>query len=98
LFRTIGVASLCTYVSNLRRVLQPGWTPRARPTVLHPRTPGYLLDSRGVEFDVHRFTGYAAAAREALGRADPQKAFTAFDAALGLWRGRARSCAIPGDG
>jgi DNA-binding SARP family transcriptional activator len=83
------IASLRTYVSNLRRVLEPGRTPRARTTVLHTRTPGYLLDSRGVEFDVHRFTDYAAAGREALSRADPQEAFTAFDAALGLWRGRA---------
>ncbi|MGH3766103.1 MAG: FxSxx-COOH system tetratricopeptide repeat protein [Pseudonocardiaceae bacterium] len=83
------IASLRTYVSNLRRVLEPDRAPRARATVLHTRTPGYLLDSRGVEFDVYRFTGHAAAGREALGRADPEAAFTAFDAALGLWRGRA---------
>jgi DNA-binding SARP family transcriptional activator len=83
------IASLRTYVSNLRRVLEPGRTPRARGTVLHTRTPGYLLDSRDVEFDVHRFTGYASAGREALGRPDAQEAFSAFDAALGLWRGPA---------
>jgi DNA-binding SARP family transcriptional activator len=61
------IASLRTYVSNLRRVLEPGPAPRARPMVLHTRTRGYLLDGRGVEFDVHRFTGYAAAGREAKG-------------------------------
>jgi hypothetical protein len=56
---------------------------------LHTRTPGYLLDSRGVEFDVHRFTEHASAGREALGQADPEHALGEFDAALGLWRGPA---------
>jgi DNA-binding SARP family transcriptional activator/tetratricopeptide (TPR) repeat protein len=81
------ITSLRTYVSNLRRVLEPGRAPRAPATVLHTRTPGYLLDSRGVEFDVHRFTGHVRAGREALGRADPGHAVGEFDAALGLWRG-----------
>ncbi|MGH3900692.1 MAG: FxSxx-COOH system tetratricopeptide repeat protein [Pseudonocardiaceae bacterium] len=83
------MTSLRAYVSNLRRVLEPDRPPRAPATVLHTRTPGYLLDSRGVEFDVHRFAGYAAAGREALGRADPGRALGEFDAALGLWRGPA---------
>ncbi|MGH3696189.1 MAG: FxSxx-COOH system tetratricopeptide repeat protein [Pseudonocardiaceae bacterium] len=83
------IASLRTYVSNLRRVLEPARAPRAQASVLHTRFPGYLLDSRGVEFDVQRFTGYAAAGREALGRADPERAFTALDEALRLWRGPA---------
>jgi DNA-binding SARP family transcriptional activator len=83
------MTSLRTYVSNLRRVLEPDRAPRAPATVLHTRAPGYLLDSRGVEFDVHRFTGHVAGGREALGRADPQHALDEFDAALGLWRGGA---------
>ncbi|MGB8202189.1 MAG: AfsR/SARP family transcriptional regulator, partial [Pseudonocardiaceae bacterium] len=86
---SVAMTSLRTYVSNLRRVLEPDRAPRAPATVLHTRAPGYLLDSRGVEFDVHRFTGHVAGGREALGRADPQHALDEFDAALGLWRGGA---------
>lgn len=83
------MTSLRTYVSNLRRVLEPDRAPRAPTTVLHTRTPGYLLDSCGVEYDVHQFTRHVTAGREALGRADPERALDEFDAALGLWRGGA---------
>ena len=83
------MASVRAYVSNLRRVLEPDRPPRAPATVLCTRAPGYLLDSQGVDFDVHQFTAYAAAGRAALSRADPARAVGEFDAALGLWRGRA---------
>jgi DNA-binding SARP family transcriptional activator len=83
------IASLRAYVSNLRRVLEPGRVPRAPAAVLRTRAPGYLLDSRGVEFDVHRFTRHATAGRDALSRADLQRAVGEFDAALRLWRGHA---------
>jgi DNA-binding SARP family transcriptional activator len=81
------ITSLRTYVSNLRRVLEPGREPREPAAVLRTRAPGYLLDSSGVEFDVHRFTEHATAGRKALGRKDPQQAVGEFDAALALWRG-----------
>ncbi|MGH3874656.1 MAG: FxSxx-COOH system tetratricopeptide repeat protein [Pseudonocardiaceae bacterium] len=81
--------SLRAYVSNLRRLLEPDRPPRAPATVLHTRAPGYLLDSRDVEFDVHRFAEHATAGREALGRVDPERALQNFDAALKLWRGPA---------
>ncbi len=84
---TAAMASLRAYVSNLRRVLEPDRAPRAPATVLHTRAPGYLLDSRGIDFDVHRFTEHATTGREALGGADPEQALGEFDAALGLWRG-----------
>ncbi len=83
------MTSLRAYVSNLRRLLEPDRAPRAPATVLHTRPPGYLLDSRGVQFDVHQFAGHATAGREALGRADPKQALREFDQALGLWRGPA---------
>jgi DNA-binding SARP family transcriptional activator len=79
--------SLRVYISNLRQVLEPGRAARAPATALHTRPPGYLLDSRGVEFDVHRFIEYATAGREALGRGDPGQAVHEFDKALTLWRG-----------
>ncbi|MGH3808148.1 MAG: BTAD domain-containing putative transcriptional regulator [Pseudonocardiaceae bacterium] len=83
------MTSVRAYVSNLRRVLEPDRPPRAPATVLCTRAPGYLLSSQGVDFDVHRFTEYAAAGRAALTRADPAQAVREFDAALGLWRGQA---------
>lgn len=81
--------SLRVYVSNLRQVLEPGRAARTPATVLRTRPPGYLLDSRDVEFDVHQFIDHAAAGREALGRADPEQALHEFNAALALWRGPA---------
>jgi DNA-binding SARP family transcriptional activator len=83
------IASLRAYVSNLRRVLEPGRVPRTPAAVLRTRAPGYLLDSRGVEFDVHQFTEHATAGRDALSRADPQRAVGEFDVALRLWCGQA---------
>lgn len=83
------ITSLRAYVANLRRVLEPGRAPRAPALVLRTRSPGYLLDSRGVEFDVRRFTQHATAGRTALGRADPRQAMDEFNAALRLWRGQA---------
>jgi DNA-binding SARP family transcriptional activator len=82
-------ASLQAYVSNLRRVLEPRRAPRAPAAVLRTRAPGYLLDSRGGEFDVRRFTGHVTAGWAALGRSDSHHALSEFDAALALWRGEA---------
>jgi DNA-binding SARP family transcriptional activator len=81
------MASLLTYVSNLRRVLEPQRPPRAPAVVLRTRAPGYLLDSHRAEVDVRRFSGRATAGHEALARTDPEQAVREFDAALGLWRG-----------
>lgn len=82
------MASIRAYVSNLRRVLEPDRPPRAPASVLCTRAPGYLLSSSGVDFDVHRFTGHAAAGRAALGGGDSTRAVAEFEAALGLWRGK----------
>ncbi|MBV8994406.1 MAG: winged helix-turn-helix domain-containing protein [Pseudonocardiales bacterium] len=82
------MASVRAYISNLRRILEPDRPPRAPTTVLRTRAPGYLLDSRGADFDVRQFTAHAQAARAALTSADPTRALSEFDAALGLWRGQ----------
>ena len=81
------MASLLTYVSNLRRVLEPHRPPRAPATVVRTRAPGYVLDSRHAEVDVRRFGELATAGHEALARGDSQRALREFDIALGLWRG-----------
>jgi DNA-binding SARP family transcriptional activator/tetratricopeptide (TPR) repeat protein len=82
------VISLRSYVANLRRVLEPDRPPRAPATVLRTHAAGYLLDSRGVDVDVHRFNGHVTAGWEAWGRDDPQGALNEFEAALALWRGQ----------
>ncbi|MDQ0585847.1 AfsR/SARP family transcriptional regulator [Streptomyces rishiriensis] len=83
------VSSLHAYVANLRRVLEPGRAPRTQPTVLRTYGRGYLLDSRAVEVDVHRFSERAVAGWQALDRGDPHSAVNEFEGALALWRGPA---------
>src|SRR6059058_177790 len=83
------MTSLRAYVANLRRVLEPDRPPRAPATVLRTRAPGYLLDSRSVDVDAHRFSGHATAGWEAWGGGDPQRALSEFEAGLALWRGQA---------
>jgi DNA-binding SARP family transcriptional activator len=83
------MTSVRAYVSNLRRILEPDRPPRAPARVLCTRAPGYLLDSQGMDFDVHAFTEHTARGNAALDRGDPAQAVSDFEAALGLWRGRA---------
>ncbi len=83
------MTSLQAYVANLRRVLEPDRAPRTPATVLRTRGQGYLLDSRVVEVDVHRFGERATAGWQAWDRGDPQQALTEFEAGLALWRGQA---------
>jgi DNA-binding SARP family transcriptional activator len=83
------VSSLQAYVANLRRVLEPGRGARTQPTVLRTYGRGYLLDSRVVEVDVHRFSERAVAGWQALDRGDPHCAVHEFEGALALWRGSA---------
>ncbi|GAQ57553.1 AfsR/SARP family transcriptional regulator [Streptomyces acidiscabies] len=83
------ITSLHAYIANLRRALEPHRAPRTPATVLCTRGRGYLLDSRAVEVDAHRFWEHATAGWQALDRGDPQRALYAFEAGLGLWRGEA---------
>ncbi len=85
----VAMTSLRSYVANLRRLLEPHRAPRAPAAVLRTRAPGYLLDSRGVDVDVHRFSGHATTGWEAWGRGDLQRALSEFEAGLALWRGQA---------
>jgi DNA-binding SARP family transcriptional activator/tetratricopeptide (TPR) repeat protein len=81
--------SLQAYVANLRKVLEPDRTPRTPARVLCTCPQGYLLDSRTVDVDVHRFGDHAAAGWQAWDRGDPQQALSEFEAGLALWRGQA---------
>ncbi|WUH92888.1 AAA family ATPase [Streptomyces sp. NBC_00433] len=81
--------SLHAYVANLRRVLEPSRARRTPATVLRTHGQGYLLDSREVQVDVHRFCERATAGWHAWGRGDRRQALGEFEAGLALWRGQA---------
>jgi class 3 adenylate cyclase/DNA-binding SARP family transcriptional activator len=72
------VKAVQVYVSHLRKALPEGR--------LRTHGPGYLLEVRGGELDLDRFTGLAAEGRAALGVDDARAARLLGDA-LALWRG-----------
>jgi DNA-binding SARP family transcriptional activator len=82
------MTSLQAYVANLRKVLEPDRAPRTPATVLRTVPQGYLLDSRVVDVDVHRFGEHATAGWQAWDRGEPQQALSEFEAGLALWRGQ----------
>ena len=59
------IASLQAYVSNLRRLLEPGRPPRAPAETLVSVPPGYALRLQAGAVDAWRFESLAAAARPA---------------------------------
>ncbi|MFF9847599.1 BTAD domain-containing putative transcriptional regulator [Streptomyces litmocidini] len=74
-------AALQALVGRLRRAL-------GRDRVVSAEG-GYRLDARPEDVDVRRFERLAAEGLAALGAADPARAATLLDEALGLWRGPA---------
>jgi DNA-binding SARP family transcriptional activator len=80
--------SLQTYVSNLRRLLEPGRSPRARTGLLASAPPGYALRLAEDAVDAWQFEGLV---REALAvrTSDPEQARRILGEALGLWQGPA---------
>jgi DNA-binding SARP family transcriptional activator/class 3 adenylate cyclase len=69
------------YVSQLRK--------RLPTSHVVTRAPGYALELRGAELDLHRFDELLARGREALGAGRAQAAAQDLRAALALWRGPA---------
>jgi DNA-binding SARP family transcriptional activator len=82
------VNTLQTYVSHLRRVLEPGRAPRAQDGVLRTRVQGYELVVPPEAIDAVRFERLACAGRDALPSA-PERAAEILRAATALWRGEA---------
>ncbi|MBB2910462.1 DNA-binding SARP family transcriptional activator [Streptosporangium becharense] len=72
------LAALYTYVSNLRRAIEPD---RASPRILVTRAPGYLLPTADV--DAIRFAELVTAAESC----PPGEALARLEEALRLWRG-----------
>ena len=82
-------ATLHSYVSRLRRALEPERAPRAGGTLLVTRPPGYLLRVDPGQVDALRFERLAEQGRLVLERGDPGQASALLREALALWRGRA---------
>jgi DNA-binding SARP family transcriptional activator len=82
------IASLQAYVSNLRRILEPGRAPRAQARVLVSAPPGYALRLPEEAVDAWRFESLLAAARR-VAPGQPERARHDLGHALALWRGPA---------
>jgi DNA-binding SARP family transcriptional activator/tetratricopeptide (TPR) repeat protein len=80
------LASLQAYVSNLRRLLEPGRPPRTPARLLVSASPGYALRLPPGAVDAWRFEELLD---EARALADPRDARARLDEALDLWRGPA---------
>jgi DNA-binding SARP family transcriptional activator len=80
-------ASLQAYVSNLRRVLEPGRAAREPARVLGSNAGGYVLLIDPDDVDAHRFERLAEAGRALLRNDRPEAARQTLAQALGLWRG-----------
>ncbi|WP_204047099.1 BTAD domain-containing putative transcriptional regulator [Microbispora siamensis] len=80
-------ATLQSYVSNLRKVLEPGRRPRTPPAVLLTREPGYLLSVAPGQVDLARFVSCVEDGRRALARREYAEVLTLTDRALETWRG-----------
>jgi DNA-binding SARP family transcriptional activator len=78
--------TLQTYISHLRRALQPDRAPRAQDGVLRTRGHGYELAIAPEAIDAVRFERLARAGRDMLA-ASPERAAEILRAATALWRG-----------
>jgi DNA-binding SARP family transcriptional activator len=78
--------TLQTYVSHLRRSLEPERTPRQLSRLVITREPGYLLAVDRDQIDAGRFERLVEEARLVLGSA-PEEAAALLRTALSLWRG-----------
>jgi DNA-binding SARP family transcriptional activator len=78
--------TLQTYVSHLRRSLEPARTPRQPGRLLITREPGYLLAVDRDQIDAGRFERLVGQARPLLGTA-PQEMAALVHSAESLWRG-----------
>jgi DNA-binding SARP family transcriptional activator/DNA-binding XRE family transcriptional regulator len=75
-----------SYVSRLRRVLDPGRSPRDPRRVLVSAGAGYLLQLTEGQLDLLDFRRLAGSARAARASGDLVTACRLYEEALGLWR------------
>lgn len=91
------LGTLQSYVSRLRRAIEPAREAGGAPQVLVSEAPGYILRVPPEQIDVHRFGALVAAARTAAAAGDHPTALDRFDDALALWRGPALAGVGPDD-
>jgi len=82
-------ASLQTYVSNLRRALEPDRPARAPSRMLVSQPPGYRLVVGTGDLDAARFAALAAEGHQLLQAHRPAAAARVLRKGLALWRGPA---------
>ncbi|WP_214102730.1 BTAD domain-containing putative transcriptional regulator [Acrocarpospora catenulata] len=83
------LGALQVYVSNLRRILEPGRAPRAAARVLVSAPPGYRLMLGPDDVDAWRFPRLVESAAGLLAEGRPADALATVDEALALWTGPA---------
>ena len=76
-----------SYVSNLRRSIEPDRDPGDRRSCIESSPPGYRLNVERAQVDAHRFEGLLRAGQSALTAGDPAAAMLGFREAQDLWRG-----------
>ncbi|MGH3432020.1 MAG: BTAD domain-containing putative transcriptional regulator, partial [Thermocrispum sp.] len=81
--------SLYTYVSDLRRVLDPGRSRWSAGETLVSAGAGYCLRLDSDQLDVHRFERLRERAQDEAAREDWTAALRTLTEALGLWHGEA---------
>ncbi len=81
------IASVQAYVSQLRRVLEPGRAPRAPARVLVTQDPGYVLHVADGQVDALRFQVLARQAHNDLAGGQPAVAAARLEDAFALWHG-----------
>lgn len=81
------VETLHSYLSRLRRVLEPDRSAHGAATALVRSPAGYRLDPEGVAVDVHNFESEVLQARAAASSDDARRAAELFERALRRWRG-----------
>ena len=87
--------SVYTYLTGLRKVLEPGRSGRAASTVLPSEGVGYRLRLGADAVDVELFESLSGDAAKALERGAADDAFALADRALAMWQGEPLS-GLPG--
>ncbi len=80
--------TLQTYVSRLRRILEPDRSPRAPARVVVTRPPGYLLDVGDGTLDADELVRITRTAADDLAAGRTEAAADLLAEGLALWRGR----------
>jgi predicted ATPase/DNA-binding SARP family transcriptional activator len=81
------VETLHSYLSRIRRVLEPDRSAHGAATALVRSQAGYRIDPEVVVIDAHRFEAEVAEARKAASAGDAAAAVERLGSALARWRG-----------